>query len=594
MAGELTGQEAFAAVPLAAVLFDADLVFVDATDAYLEVTGRTREQVRGRYLFDAFPYVDATGEDAGSRFEAALREVLVTGTPGPVRQLKYDIAVDGDPERLEERWWSFAVHPVTAADGAVRGVLNVITDITRSVWASTAADERVQLATLAQQLADRRLAGLADVALALVSAETVEELTAIVTDRGLSVLEADGGAVAVHAPDDPDVLQLTITAGFGPRAQREYARIPLDAALPAAVAAATGHRVLLGDEEASLRWSPEMAEVLPATGSQAFASLPLRVADRSLGSLTVGWAQPRSFAPADVELLDAFAAQCAQALDRILVRDAERAAATSARRMSEALQRSMLTAPPQPDHLEIAVRYEPAVDDAQVGGDWYDSFITRTGSTSVVIGDVAGHDRDAAAAMGQVRNLLRGIGYAIGEPPATVLSELDRALRDLAVPALATCVIAQLRQGDAERAAGQRVLVWSSAGHLPPLLLHPDGRPELLRTEPDMLLGLAPETARTDHERVLEAGSTLLLYTDGLVERRHTPLDEGLAWLAGTASRLAGLPLDQLCDTLLDQLPSGVDDDVALIAVRLHPEDRPRPPEAGPQVLPGDGDPDLG
>ena len=589
----LDGWAAFAAVPLAAALLDADLLLVEVTDAFCAITGRRPEDLRGRRLFDAFPSADAAGADGGTRYEAALREVLATGEPGPARLLQYAIASRDDPARFEERWWSSALHPVRAADGTVAGVLSVVIDVTESLHAQTAAEERLQSATLAQQAADRRLSGLADVALALVRAETVDELTAVVTDRGLSVLGADGGAVAVRVPDDPDVLEVTTTSGFGARAQRGDVRLPLRGPLPACVAAATGRRVLLADRDASLRFTPQMEQAMAATGSQAFASVPLVVAERALGSLTVGWRAPQTFAPRDVGLIDAFAAQCAQALDRILERDAERASATSARRMSEALQRSLLTDPPQPDHLQIVVRYQPAVDDAQVGGDWYDAFITRTGATSVVIGDVAGHDRDAAAAMGQVRNLLRGIGYAIGQPPAAVLSELDRALRDLAVPALATCLLAQLHQDAADLGAGRRVLVWSSAGHPPPLLLRPGGRAELLRTEPDLLLGLEPETGRADHELALEDGTTVLLYTDGLVERRRTSLDEGLAWLAGAGARLAGLPLDELCDALLAELPDGVDDDVALVAVRVHPQDRPRPAEAGPEALPGDEDPDL-
>lgn len=122
--------------------------------------------------------------------------------------------------------------------------------------------------------------------------------------------------------------------------------------------------------------------------------------------------------------------------------------------LAEALQRSLLTPPPRRDDLEIAVRYLPAMAEAHVGGDWYDAFSLPDGATGLAIGDVAGHDRNAAAAMAQVRNLLRGTAYALGEPPAAVLAALDRALWGLDVDGLVTTAMARLEAVGARRAAG--------------------------------------------------------------------------------------------------------------------------------------------
>ncbi|MFC3690114.1 SpoIIE family protein phosphatase [Aquipuribacter hungaricus] len=254
------------------------------------------------------------------------------------------------------------------------------------------------------------------------------------------------------------------------------------------------------------------------------------------------------------------------------------------RHLVEELQRSMLTEPPQPDHLQVTVRYRPAADDVQVGGDWYDAFLQPDGATVLVIGDVVGHDSAAAAAMAQVRTLLRAVAADRGEAPARVLTRVDTVMDTLQVVSTATVVVARLEQTEEELLRGVSRLRWANAGHPPPVLLGADGSTRVLEAdEADLLLGIDPGTGRADREVLVERGSTLLLYTDGLVERRGQSLDEGIALLRTRLEELADLPLDELCDRLLDRLvPERADDDVALVAVRLHPQDRPRPPEAGP------------
>ena len=284
--------------------------------------------------------------------------------------------------------------------------------------------------------------------------------------------------------------------------------------------------------------------------------------------------------------LELAAAALSSAVAAAAVRAADERAAVATRSMSEALQRSLLTEPPQPDHLQIAVRYLPATRDAQVGGDWYDAFLTTDGTTALVIGDVSGHDQRAAAAMGQVRNLLRGIGHTSHATPADVLCSLDRAMRDLGVDVLATCVLAIVESSPESAPQGPRTLRWSNAGHPPPLVVDADGRAVLLHSEPDLLLGLDATTSRQDHTHALPDGSTVLLFTDGLFERRGAGLDEGMAWLVDVVQQHSGLELERLCDLLVDEVRGIGEDDVALLGMRLHPQDRPRPPDAGPERVP--------
>lgn len=323
-----------------------------------------------------------------------------------------------------------------------------------------------------------------------------------------------------------------------------------------------------------------MAAVYESTGRQAWAAMPLQAGDRLLGSLTASWTKPHPFAPDEVELLRAFAAQCAQALARLQVRQVEQQAADAARQMSEALQRSLLTEPPTSDDLQIAVRYRPASAQVQVGGDWYDAFLNDAGETCLVVGDVTGHDRLAAAVMGQVRNLLRGLAHTLGHPPGLILTAVDKAMRDLQVGTLATAVLATVNPPSRRDPAGSRTLRWSNAGHPPPLLLAPEGTSRLLRSEPDLLLGLDPATARADHSHHLQPGSTVLLYTDGLVERRGAGIDDGLAWLLAATTDRADLTPDQLCDLLLDAVTDTAEDDIALLVIRVLPPDQGRPADA--------------
>ncbi|MGY1745117.1 SpoIIE family protein phosphatase [Blastococcus sp. SYSU D00695] len=237
-------------------------------------------------------------------------------------------------------------------------------------------------------------------------------------------------------------------------------------------------------------------------------------------------------------------------------------------RAAEILQRSHLTAPPRRPDLRVAVRYVPATREAQVGGDWYDVFGQPDGSTVLVIGDVVGHDTAAAADMAQLRGLLRGIAYDSADGPARVLSRLDAAIEGLGLGALATVLVARLSPAAPD---GRVTVRWSSAGHLPPVVVGPDGGTRYLQTDrPELLLGVRPEAERGDAVAELDAGSTFLLYTDGLVERRDQLFDAGVAQLGDALAALRTRDVEDVCDGVLTRLvPDGAEDDVALVAVRL-------------------------
>jgi serine phosphatase RsbU (regulator of sigma subunit) len=239
--------------------------------------------------------------------------------------------------------------------------------------------------------------------------------------------------------------------------------------------------------------------------------------------------------------------------------------------LAEWLQRSLLTELcPVPD-VEVAARYLPAADHVKIGGDWHDAFPAPGQRTLLAIGDVAGHDSPAAAIMAQLRSVLRGIGQVLTGSPAVLLTALDRAAQSLLPGALATIIVAELSRDRADDGY-ELVLRWSNAGHPPPLLVTSDGTTCLLEYEPDVLIGVEPDAVRTDHEQRLGPGDTVVMYTDGLVERPDITIDEGIRRLRDAAAANADLSPEELCDALL-LLTRGDqnNDDVAILALRVPP-----------------------
>ncbi|WP_066585854.1 SpoIIE family protein phosphatase [Cellulomonas timonensis] len=293
---------------------------------------------------------------------------------------------------------------------------------------------------------------------------------------------------------------------------------------------------------------------------EARAFLPLVSQHRLIGVLGIGWQQKRAFDDDNRTIKTALAAYTAQALERAQLLEERRDVART-------LQDAMLTALPQPDHLAMAAHYLPAGRADRVGGDWYDAVVLPGGSVAVMVGDVTGHDMDAAARMGQLRSTLRAFAWDRPDLPSTWLARLDHAIKGLGLGTVATALAGRI-----DRVDGGYRLHWSSAGHPPPVVVRPGAGAWALggTGANDLLLGINPQRARRDHEHRLQAGDTLLLHTDGLVERRGRPLQESLDTLTATAGRLSHLPPDKLVRALTDELVGGQpSDDTAVLAVQI-------------------------
>ncbi|MFE9093149.1 PP2C family protein-serine/threonine phosphatase [Streptomyces sp. NPDC007264] len=235
------------------------------------------------------------------------------------------------------------------------------------------------------------------------------------------------------------------------------------------------------------------------------------------------------------------------------------------KRAAEHFQRRMLPVLPDLRPIEVQGHYQPASELPRLGGDWYDALVLPDGAVCVMIGDVTGHDVEAAPLMGQIRNMLRALVYDRGGPSGLIVSKLDRALTMFDDPPTATLVLGRI-----ERRQGRYTFRWSNAGHPPPLLIGPEGVGTYLApTHHGIPVGVDPSVPRFDHEHPLPPGSTLLLYTDGLVERRGQDIDTGLTALADEAARLSTAPLDRLCAELVAGHGQVFDDDVAVLALRI-------------------------
>ena len=538
---------------------DRDWRFTYVNAEAERVLDRSREALLGRSIWKAFPGTEESAFGENYRAAADTGQERVFESYYPPFQAWYEVrawpSVDGlavyfldvtERRRAEER----------AERSAAR--LTLIARVTSDLSSSLTSGEEEEAAL--QQVAESLVPVLGDWVI-------------------VSLIDEDGRMRDVGSwHRDPQARELV-----GRYAGRRLAALGPSAPIYRALAAGQVRTVDdVGAVVGKLLPPGEVSDVFWALAPRTAVTLPLAARGRTVGALSIYRSADRPQADEnDIATARDLADRIALALDNSRLYEQQR-------RLAEGLQRSLLTAPPEPDHAEIVVRYKPAVEVAEVGGDWYDAFLQPSGATMLVIGDVVGHDTEAAAAMGQLRGMLRGIAYREGPGPAAVLGELDAAIQGLGMGTMATAAIARVEQTPEERAAGLTRLRWSNAGHPPPLLMHPDGRiEELAQPRAELMLGVDPTARRTDAVVTVQRGATLLLYTDGLVEGRDLPLDEGIARLREVLAELAAEPLPRLCDQVIERLrPEGLQDDVALVAIRLHPEDRPRPPEAGPEQAP--------
>jgi anti-sigma regulatory factor (Ser/Thr protein kinase) len=375
-----------------------------------------------------------------------------------------------------------------------------------------------------------------------------EELLAELLERASRILDTDTAAILLL---EPGARRLRARAARGIEEEVERGVvIPVGKGFAGRVAAERRAIVIDDVDHADI-----INPILREKGIRSLLGVPLLVGDRVLGVLHVGSLRSRRFTPEECELLQLAADRAALAI--------EQASLYEQRYLAETLQQQLLPDLGSVPGVELASSYLPA-SLKTLGGDWYDAFPLPGGRTAVAVGDVVGHGVAAAAAMAQLRTTLRA--YAVdGHPLAEVVGRMNRLMWQLGPRAMTTLSFVVL---DAEAGTLEHV----SAGHPPPLAVGADGSSAYLPVSSNMPLAAAPETRFQSTVHPYAVGTTILLYTDGLVERRGESIDTGLERLRAVASGAAGV--QDMCDRVAARLvPEQRADDVAMIAVRV-----PSPP----------------
>ncbi|MBY8341102.1 SpoIIE family protein phosphatase [Streptomyces spinosirectus] len=362
-------------------------------------------------------------------------------------------------------------------------------------------------------------------------------------------------AVVVHAEDGVLVHRDDLQGPMPPVPQTS--QMPLSRALRGVSATLTGPQTYEGAPDSGI--AVEQRNLFDVTRMHSAAIAPIRSTREVLGALTAGRSEnPVAFHPADLPLFEDIARRAGLALDNAQLYQRQR-------KVAETMQNHLLPQMPGVPGLQMTARYLPAPHASQVGGDWYDAFPLSDGSTALAIGDVVGHDLEAAAGMAQVRNMLRAYAWAQEEPTGRIVERLDEAVQHVTDVDMATMIFARIEAtGD-----GHWQLTWTNAGHPPPLLISRDGVTRYLTDGHGLLLGTGAGRERGGATASLAPGSTLVLYTDGLIEDPGLTLDVGLDRLRRHAAALVHRPLTAFTDQLLNRVrPARNDDDVALLALR--------------------------
>lgn len=386
----------------------------------------------------------------------------------------------------------------------------------------------------------RRIEAVTDSALAHLSTEQM--LNELLT-RVREALRADTATVLLL---DPTGHQLTAVAAVGIEEEvRQGVRVPLGRGFAGTIAAT--HRPMIVDH---VDPTSVVNPLLWERGLRVLLGVPLVAAGRLIGVLHIGALTGQRFTEHDISLLQMVADRIALAV-HTQVSAEDRAA-------SAALQRSLLPAVlPALPGCEFAARYVPGESD--VGGDWYDVFPLPGDRIGIVMGDVVGHGLAAAVVMGRLRSALRA--YALDEPdPAHVLAKLDRKARHFEVGVMATVSYAVVSPDRAQ-------VTVSLAGHLPPVRVEPGGAGELMTLPVAPPIGFPHEGPYPSGKLDLPTGAVLCFFTDGLVERRDSTIDDGLARLCAAVT--AEEP-EAVCSRVMAELV-GMEkarDDIALLAVR--------------------------
>ncbi|MEU1279934.1 SpoIIE family protein phosphatase [Streptomyces sp. NPDC005805] len=575
-------QAIFGQSPFGFLLFGTDLTVQRANRRFATVFGGEAEDHRGRTVHDYLQRPEA------ERLDAALRHVLATGES--VTDLQISGTVAGSSER---RHWSVNLYRVHGGSGRPVGVAGLGTDVTRrQIAAREAANARRNLAllneagarignsldleTTARELLDVAVPGFCDLASVDLYQGLLTGDEAPPGQFGSAHSESYGGGTAelrrvafASAVSDAPLVATPdcVENGASPAAVGEVHRYPFNS--PCADALRTATVRSLPGAEGSL--------------VQSALAVPMVAHDTVVGLVQFARAKgSEPFGERDRALAVELASRAAVCIDnaRLYRREHERALI---------LQRSLLPpGDPEAAGLDIACRYLPGTTTTEVGGDWFDVIELPGHRTALVVGDVMGRGLRAAVAMGELRTAVRTLALLDLEP-AEVLSALDEIARGLGGPGTPS----QVRRsgpagGSAPRGTQQadlaevylatcvyavydpvtRRCTFANAGHLPPVLVEPGEEALLLDVPPGMPLGVGGEPFE-EVEVELPEGSLLALYTDGLVESRDHPLDEGLqAFRAALGD--PGRPLEDVCDHVLSTLDTRHgEDDIALLMARI-------------------------
>jgi serine phosphatase RsbU (regulator of sigma subunit) len=405
------------------------------------------------------------------------------------------------------------------------------------------------------ELRAERLTRLQRATRALSTALTPDEVLGTIVQEAVEALDAQQGTI-VLADKARSVLRMRHIVGFADDVLTRWHEFPLAMEVPLAVVARTGHSMYVATREEMVQRYPAVAEEVTMSDRRAWAVAPVReVESAPAGALMVSWTEPHTLSPEDRQFFEAFADLCAPILRRA-------GAYEHTAEIATALQTSLLpSALPKVEGIDIHARYVPT-GRGDVGGDWYDVLTLPGDRLGLIIGDVVGHGIRAAAQMSQIRHALRTLAFLEADP-IRVLELFDTKVGQYGESVMATATVAFY-----DPAANQ--IEYAEAGHPPALLRRRDGGIEILATANRPPLGLHPgPSPRTASATVdFQIGDTLLLYTDGLIERPGEPIDAGLARLKealGSCPTELPAAADHLVATMVE---AELHDDLALLLLR--------------------------
>lgn len=536
-------------------VLDTELRYVYVNPALASINGVDAEAHIGRTIAEVVPGVDA-GLDT-------LRQVLEDGRAREMVSSGHTRA--DSPHRL--RVWRGSYHRLVDPQGRVRGLGAVLLEVS----ADRAAHDELERARERLQLLDTAAVRIGrTLEVDRTCQELCDLLVEVIADAAGVELLAMSGAEGRRPPQDGVLRLRRVALASVPELREavpqfgvpgEYVDYQPGSAIPSCLETGRPVTYNVPDDAELGRSAPNTERVAAyrAAGIHSALVVPLVARGARLGTVTLIRAGSSPvFAPDDVDVAVALADRAAISMDNARRYSREHGIAVE-------LQRALLAAPgiPHPQ-MDVATRYLPSGATDLVGGDWFDTLALPGGITLLAMGDVMGHGVEAAVEMSHYRSMLRVVA-GDGDPPDRVLRRMDGLLAAARTERPATCLLAL---ADPVRGG-----CWfANAGHLPPAIVGPDGRITLLDVPPGPPLG-AELGGRYDAVYAdWPAGGTLLLYTDGLVERRGEDIDTSLARFAGLTLPNAAGPLDALLAHVVHRLaPIAAEDDVALLAARARP-----------------------